>query len=84
MRSGVADQLTVAYIGSGARDARPPGREQSVPKILFNSVDEYISSQPETLQCTLTRVRGAILKAVPDADEMISFGLPTYKLAGAP
>jgi hypothetical protein len=37
-----------------------PGREQSVPRILFNSVDEYISSQPETLQRTLTRVPGAI------------------------
>jgi uncharacterized protein YdhG (YjbR/CyaY superfamily) len=55
-----------------------------VPRILFNSVDEYISSQPETLQRTLTRVRGAILKAVPHADEMISYGLPTYKLHGRP
>jgi uncharacterized protein YdhG (YjbR/CyaY superfamily) len=61
-----------------------PGREESVPRILFNSVDEYISSQPETLQRTLTRVRGAILKAVPHADEMISYGLPTYKLHGRP
>jgi uncharacterized protein YdhG (YjbR/CyaY superfamily) len=55
-----------------------------VPKTVFNSVDEYISSHPESVQRVLTRVRGAILRAVPHADEMISYGLPTYKLQKRP
>ena len=59
-------------------------REQSVPRIVFNSVDEYILSKPESVQRILTRVRGAILRAVRNADEMISYGLPTYKLQKRP
>jgi uncharacterized protein YdhG (YjbR/CyaY superfamily) len=55
-----------------------------VPKIVFTSVAEYILSKPESVQRILTRVRGAILRAVPNADEMISYGLPTYKLQKRP
>ena len=32
----------------------------------------------------LKRVRAAIRRAMPNADEMISYGLPTYKLHGRP
>jgi uncharacterized protein YdhG (YjbR/CyaY superfamily) len=46
------------------------------------SVDEYIASQPEAVQDVLQRVRSAIRKAVPDADEVISYEIPTYKLQG--
>ena len=59
-------------------------REQSVSKTVFNSVDEYILAQPESVQRILTRVRGAILRATPSADEMISYDLPTYKLQKRP
>ena len=55
-----------------------------MPKTVFKSVDEYISSQPESVQRILERVRRTIRKAVPGADEMISYGLPTYKLHGRP
>ncbi|MGA2136553.1 MAG: DUF1801 domain-containing protein [Bryobacteraceae bacterium] len=48
----------------------------------FNSVDEYIGAQPVAVRETLERVRGAIRKAVPEAAEVISYGMPTYKLAG--
>ena len=51
---------------------------------VFKSVDEYISSQPETVQRTLNRVRDTIRRAAPGADETISYGLPTYKLQGRP
>jgi uncharacterized protein YdhG (YjbR/CyaY superfamily) len=61
-----------------------PLRESPVAKTIFNSVDDYISSQPESVQRILMRVRGAILRAVPHADEMISYGLPTYKLHKRP
>lgn len=51
-------------------------------KTDFQSVDEYIASQPETAQSTLGRVRSAIRQAVPRAEEVISYKIPTYKLHG--
>ena len=51
-------------------------------KTRIATVDEYIASQPETGQRVLKRVRSIIRKAVPDAQEAISYGIPTYKLDG--
>ncbi|MCU1263223.1 MAG: hypothetical protein JWO80_6108 [Bryobacterales bacterium] len=48
----------------------------------FKSVDEYIASQPAAVQGVLKRVRSTIRKAVPEAEEVISYGIPTYKLRG--
>jgi uncharacterized protein YdhG (YjbR/CyaY superfamily) len=50
----------------------------------FNSVDDYIASQPGTVQVVLERVRSTIRKAVPKAEEVISYNIPTYKLRGRP
>ncbi len=46
----------------------------------FKPVDEYIASQPEAVQGILGRVRSAIRKAVPEAEEVISYKIPAYKL----
>ena len=46
------------------------------------SVDEYIAAQPAPSHLPLRRVRAAIRKALPAADEVISYGIPAYKLAG--
>ena len=54
----------------------------TMAKTRIASVDEYIASQPETAQRVLKRVRSIIRKAVPDAQETISYGIPTYKLDG--
>jgi uncharacterized protein YdhG (YjbR/CyaY superfamily) len=51
-------------------------------KTDFKSVDEYIAAQPQDVQGILDRVRGAIRRAVPGAEEMISYQIPTYKLHG--
>jgi uncharacterized protein YdhG (YjbR/CyaY superfamily) len=53
-------------------------------KTDFKSVDEYIASQPETVQGILKRVRSTIRKAVPGAEEVISYKIPMYKVDGAP
>jgi uncharacterized protein YdhG (YjbR/CyaY superfamily) len=53
-----------------------------MPRIAFASVDDYIAAQPEPVQSLLVRVRSAIRKAVPRAEESISYNLPTYKLDG--
>lgn len=51
-------------------------------KTGFKSVDAYIASQPEAAQPILERVRAAIRAAVPRAEEVISYQIPTYKLHG--
>jgi uncharacterized protein YdhG (YjbR/CyaY superfamily) len=48
----------------------------------FNSVDEYIAAQPDAVQDVLERVRSIIRKAVPGAEEVISYQMPTYKFQG--
>ena len=53
-------------------------------KTDFKSVDEYIASQPEAVRSILRRVRSTIRKAVPGAEEMISYKIPAYKLHGRP
>jgi len=50
----------------------------------FTSVDEYIASQPGAVQGLLERVRSTIRKAVPEAEETISYKIPAYKLHGRP
>ena len=47
------------------------------------SVDEYIAAQPERLRGPLKRVRNTIRKALPEAQEAISYKMPTYKLHGS-
>lgn len=47
-----------------------------------NSVDDYIALQPRPAQAVLERVRRAIRKGVPRAEEVISYNMPTFKLNG--
>jgi uncharacterized protein YdhG (YjbR/CyaY superfamily) len=46
----------------------------------FQSVDQYIATHPEDVQAILQNVRSAIRKAVPRAEEVISYQIPAYKL----
>lgn len=48
----------------------------------FKSVDDYIEAMPDHIQIALKRVRNAIQKAAPDAEETISYNMPAYKLHG--
>lgn len=49
---------------------------------VYNSVADYIASHPPPVQRILKGVRAAIRKAVPAAEEVISYNMPTYKLNG--
>ncbi|HET9379072.1 MAG TPA: DUF1801 domain-containing protein [Chthoniobacterales bacterium] len=51
-------------------------------KTDFQSVDEYIAAQPETVREVLERVRSAIHQALPEAEEIISYQIPAFKLHG--
>jgi len=46
------------------------------------TVDEYIASQSAEVQSRLRELRAAIQSAVPRATEVISYGIPTYRLNG--
>ncbi len=51
-------------------------------KANFTNVDEYISAQPETAQVVLQLVRSTLRKALPGAEEVISYKIPAYRLHG--
>jgi uncharacterized protein YdhG (YjbR/CyaY superfamily) len=53
-----------------------------VAKTDFRSVDEYIATHPDDVQAVLQRVRGAIRKALPRAEEVISYQIPAYRMHG--
>jgi uncharacterized protein YdhG (YjbR/CyaY superfamily) len=48
----------------------------------MNVVDRYIASQPENLQAILGMIRQTIKQAVPEATELISYGMPAFKFHG--
>jgi uncharacterized protein YdhG (YjbR/CyaY superfamily) len=51
-------------------------------KANFTNVDEYITAQPETSQLVLQLVRRTLRKALPGAEEVISYKIPAYRLHG--
>jgi len=46
----------------------------------FENIDEYIESFPETVQYILGKLRNTVRKAAPEAVELISYQMPTFKL----
>src|SRR5215475_8975826 len=53
-------------------------------KTDFKSVNEYIASKASDVRPVLKRLRSIIRKAVPTAEEVISYQIPVYKLNGVP
>ena len=51
-------------------------------KTTFNSIDEYISQFPPDIQEILQRLRAVIKEAAPEAQEKISYQMPTFALHG--
>jgi uncharacterized protein YdhG (YjbR/CyaY superfamily) len=48
----------------------------------FTSIDEYIATFPEEIQKKLQEMRATIRAAAPDAEEKISYQMPTFTLNG--
>ena len=48
----------------------------------FTSIDEYIGTFPEDVQKMLEEVRATIKAAAPNAEEKISYQMPTFFLKG--
>ncbi len=47
-----------------------------------SDIDNYIKNFPKDIQHILNKVRNTIKKAAPNADEVISYGIPTFRLNG--
>jgi uncharacterized protein YdhG (YjbR/CyaY superfamily) len=54
----------------------------TTPKSGFINVDEYIASQPEPMRVSLESLRQTIRKAVPEAEESISYQMPSFRFHG--
>lgn len=48
----------------------------------FVDIDTYILAQPEACRPLLEKMRAAVRKAAPQAEESIGYGIPTFKLDG--
>ena len=46
------------------------------------AIDEYIAQFPKETQNILAKLRSVIRKAAPGAEEVINYGIPTFKLNG--
>ena len=51
-------------------------------KKVFKTVDEYIATFPRHVQNTLEELRQAIRESAPEAEEVISYQMPAFKLNG--
>jgi uncharacterized protein YdhG (YjbR/CyaY superfamily) len=51
-------------------------------KKQFKTIDEYIGTFPEDVQHILEKVRATIREAAPEAQEAISYQIPTFRLNG--
>ena len=49
----------------------------------MNPVDDYLRKLPASQKAELERVRSIVKQLVPEAEEMISYGMPTLKYKGA-
>ena len=48
----------------------------------FKTVDEYLSALPANTKVILKEVRKTIKQAAPQAEELISYNIPSFKLHG--
>jgi uncharacterized protein YdhG (YjbR/CyaY superfamily) len=46
------------------------------------TIDEYIGTFPKDIQAKLEQVRATVKEAAPGATEVISYGIPAFKLSG--
>jgi uncharacterized protein YdhG (YjbR/CyaY superfamily) len=53
-----------------------------VAKTSYGSVDEVLATQTGEMRGVLERVRQVLRKALPDAEETISYQIPAYRIGG--
>jgi uncharacterized protein YdhG (YjbR/CyaY superfamily) len=71
--------------GKGASKVRSPAGPSlkgSGKAADFESIDAYIDSLPRDVQGMMSKLRGVVRKAAPDAVEIIRYRMPTFFLDG--
>lgn len=63
----------------GATNARPP----RLATVAAADVDDYLRGIEEPKRTTLEALRRTILEIVPDAEQLISYGVPAFRVGGA-
>jgi uncharacterized protein YdhG (YjbR/CyaY superfamily) len=51
-------------------------------KLQAKTIDEYLAFQPEKVMEALENLRQIIRETAPEAEEVISYGIPAYKYHG--
>jgi uncharacterized protein YdhG (YjbR/CyaY superfamily) len=51
-------------------------------KLSVKNIDDYMALQPEKVRETLENLRQIIRETAPEAEELISYGIPAYKYHG--
>ena len=51
-------------------------------KLPIKNIDDYMAYQPEKVRETLENLRQIIRETAPEAEEVISYGIPAYKYHG--
>src|SRR3972149_2628129 len=67
---------SVCFSGSDERNS------MSANQTAAKNIDEYIAGFPNDVQEILEKIRMTIRKAAPDAEETISYQIPTFTLKG--
>ena len=49
---------------------------------MADTVDDYLATMPDQVREILTEIRQRVHRAVPEAGEKISYGIPTFTLDG--
>jgi len=55
---------------------------EAISKTKFATVDDYFSTQPPRAKAMLQELRRTIRRAAPQAEELISYNMPAFKLRG--
>jgi uncharacterized protein YdhG (YjbR/CyaY superfamily) len=51
-------------------------------KLPIKNIDDYLAYQPEKVREALENLRQIIRETAPEAEEVISYGIPAYKYQG--
>lgn len=54
----------------------------TIEKKTFQTIDDYIATHNPEIQAILEQIRATIQAAAPEAEEAISYQMPTFKLQG--
>src|SRR5438132_5097774 len=66
------------------REAGHFSRQACDMRTARKTIDQYIAGFPQDVQQILQKIRATIREAAPDAQETISYRIPTFKLNGRP